>query len=114
MSVGEQLVAGARGPAGAGPCPLAPGLLEMGRGVDKVPNHCFPQSILRAPGPGFHREHRGVSGCSQLHGDGAKIQLNLIWGNHQPNPSGWQASFSLAGTHNGEGSSGFSSGQALG
>ena len=87
-----------------------PGLLGMAG--DEVPNRRFPQSVRGSPGPGpgFGQEHRGVSGCPQPCGNGAKI--NLIWGNHRPNPSGWQASLWLASTHGRAGgrSGGFSSG----
>lgn len=73
------------------PCPWPPG----DRG-DKVSNHHFPLSTFKSLGPGFRWEHEGVSGCPQPRGDGAK--MNLIWGNHQPDPGRWRVSLWLAST----------------
>ncbi|XP_063214475.1 uncharacterized protein LOC134526484 [Chroicocephalus ridibundus] len=76
---------------------LAPVLSEPGRALPS------PASA-ESPGAGFHREHRGVPSCPRPRADGAKIRLNLIRGNHRPNPSRWQASLWLASPHgDGEG-----------
>lgn len=92
-SAGEQLVARAGGAARAGPPsphPWPP--WGEGWGGNKVPNRRFLQSMHENAGGRFHQEHRGVS---IPRGDGAKIQLNVSRGNHQPNPGGWQASLCL-------------------